>query len=125
MATRASKIQKVLDEGLSQPVFDALPARMLPGFYRYVLEGIKPGDFLTSVFENNLCLSAMTADYQNVKLLSQWAVLVSNYTPSECHGSHAKVQEWMKSRSRDHEKENRMWRPFAVQEGCDIENSSQ
>jgi hypothetical protein len=105
MATRTSELKKDLDEGLSQSFFDVLPKRMIPAVYRYVLEGIKPGDFLTSVFENHLRLSALTADSENVKVLPQWALLVYNYTPSACHGSHEKVQEWMKSRSLEYEKE--------------------
>ena len=87
-----------LDEAFGLAFYAAIPQRMIPPLYAYVLEGKKPGDYLTAVLCNNLWQSSFCADSENVKLMREWALLVYNYTPSGCNGSKEAMDRWMLER---------------------------
>jgi hypothetical protein len=86
--------QVLLDEGLAEEYYSVLPTRMLPGLYRYVLEGIKPGSFLTAVITNSLD-AVQLADAENLKLLKVWILFFHWHTPAACHGSEAAMTAWL------------------------------
>tara|TARA_R110000824_G_scaffold8899_1_gene40336 strand:- start:1985 stop:2362 length:378 start_codon:yes stop_codon:yes gene_type:complete len=91
-------IVEMLDEGLKSSFYDELPTTMLPSLYRYVVEGKRPGGFLTAVIENDLMAAVSRADASNLKALPVWAKFFYNCTPSECFGSVEKMREWCKAR---------------------------
>ena len=64
---------------------------------RYVEHGIKPGDFLTAVLENNFMEAAGRADSFNQLHLHDWARVIYNDVPSACHGSSERVSQWIKA----------------------------
>lgn len=72
-----------------------IPSYMHGGIERYVYDGVKPGDFLTSVFENNLMMAVMRADSTNLHLLPEYARLLYNL-PGNCFGSPEIVKAWCK-----------------------------
>lgn len=75
-----------------------IPPHMHEGIKAHVMEGQPVGGFLTLVLED-APLSAVTAkaDGQNRLHLHEWVVFLYNYTPSQCHGSRAKVEAWQKT----------------------------
>jgi hypothetical protein len=75
--------------------FGKIPDYMRGGIRRYVEKGVRPGDFLTAVFENNLMKAAMYADGTNIQLLLEYARLLYNL-PGNCYGSEKAVKEWCK-----------------------------
>lgn len=50
-----------------------LPEHMRSSTFRYLLDGIEPGNFLTCVFTNDLRGAAGRADHYNLKALPEWA----------------------------------------------------
>tara|TARA_R110000824_G_scaffold132891_2_gene295489 strand:+ start:12604 stop:12927 length:324 start_codon:yes stop_codon:yes gene_type:complete len=98
MALTVNDMRAEAEEGLAEEFYSDIPKRMLPAFFDYLLYGKKPGNFLLSLFENNLAIAVMMADEENERCLRQWAMLVYNYTPSGCNGSRIRVEKWMLSR---------------------------
>lgn len=72
-----------------------IPERMMPGIRRYIDHGIKPGRFLTAVFENNLTEALAQADEENLKNIQAYAAYLYNETPIACHGSKETVEKWI------------------------------
>ena len=56
--------------------------------------GLKPGDFLTAVLENNLMEALGRADSYNRATIFQISQYLYNDMPSPCHGSPEKVKAW-------------------------------
>lgn len=73
-----------------------IPDRMGGGIERYVKHGIKPGDFLTAVIENDLHMTLSRADDENLKNLSAYVGYFYNEVPQSAWGSKAKMNAWMK-----------------------------
>lgn len=73
-----------------------IPARMMPGIKRYVEQGIRPGDFLCAVFENDFKKALMFADDENYNNIQAYAAYLYNVAPHGCHGSAEKVEAWIK-----------------------------
>lgn len=62
---------------------------------RYELKGIPPGRFLQAVLENDLKISAMTANDTSLGLLREIVLYIQNHMNPECHGSPEKYQNWL------------------------------
>lgn len=71
-----------------------IPTYMHEGIRMWVELGIMPGDFLRSVFENDLKGAASHADDVNRRLLADYAMFVIYYTPALCQGSKKIVLDW-------------------------------
>lgn len=71
-----------------------IPLRMHGGLIRWILDGIKPGHFLTAVIENNLSESISRGDEINIALLQNYVKFLYNDAPSNCWGSKEKVELW-------------------------------
>lgn len=71
-----------------------IPPRMMSGLENWVLYGVKPGDFLTAVLENNLINAVSRADSENLKNLPAYAIYCYNELPQGAWGSKAKVDQW-------------------------------
>ena len=71
-----------------------IPARMMGGIERYINKGIMPGDFLSSVIENNLSNAVDHADGENLANLPAYIGYFYNNAPADCWGSVKRVKEW-------------------------------
>lgn len=74
-----------------------IPERMRGGMIRYAMKGIKPGEFLTAVIDNDLQAAVAAADPENVLLIGLYATWFRWLAPEECHGSRAKRIAWTQS----------------------------
>ena len=70
---------------------------MMPSIERYVTRGIKPGDFLTAVIQNDLAWALGKADEENLRNLPAYGAYFYNEVPSRCWGSPKKMSEWMEA----------------------------
>jgi hypothetical protein len=78
--------------------YSGLPASLRAGMERYVLYGIKPGDFLCGVLTNKLVKAVKNADYENrYKLLEivDWCI---EHLPKPAWGDELSVDSWMRKR---------------------------
>lgn len=80
-----------------EPTYAKIPERMREALLRYVLSGIRPGDFLTAVICNNLRAAVMGADDENIHLLREYLWWLYNIAPSACHGSPEKFENWVQA----------------------------
>lgn len=68
--------------------------RLLFSLRRYVLFGEKPGGFLCAVIENDLFKAVGYADPTSQDLLPDIVEYLSNYPPSNSHGSVERRRKW-------------------------------
>lgn len=81
--------------------YAAIPQHMQAALRRYVVEGLKPGDFLTAVICNDLRNAVGRADADNLPLLKTYVQWFYNIAPGSCWGSREHMDEWMNARSQD------------------------
>jgi len=74
------------------------------GIMRFVEHGIKPGDFLTAVLENDLMEAMGRADEENRRDIFEICQFIHMDIPARCHGSPQQVYDWMKERREEKEK---------------------
>lgn len=88
-----------------------VPIRFHKGLIRWVVSGIHPGGFLTSVLVNNFMHALMRCDGQlSVEDLRNLARWLNNECPVECFGSSIKFQNWRdKKEAEEKAKEERIW----------------
>jgi len=72
-----------------------LPDHMKGGVSRYILQGIKPGGFLTAILSNDLKEAAGRADSSNQRMLFEWASFIVNYIPAPSQGGPEQVNDWI------------------------------
>ena len=81
--------------------YTKIPQHMRDTVYRYINEGVPPGDFLRAVLENDLVEAFATADNTNKKVLNDWVSFIWWDLPVESWGSREKVNLWMKRRQHE------------------------
>lgn len=64
---------------------------------RYVINGIEPGGFMFAVLINDFLGAVSRADSFNQKHLHEWARVIYNDVPRQCHGSPELVTAWIKA----------------------------
>ncbi len=74
-----------------RPIREDIRAALL----RYANQGIKPGDFLTAVLENDLMEAMGRADSYNRATIHQICTFVYNELPHNSHGSPDRVAEYL------------------------------
>ncbi len=74
-----------------------VPAHMHEGYLRYLLNGIRPGDFLCAVLENNLRDALLRADPGNRPTLIYHVRFLLHHGPAACWGSPEHVTAWIAS----------------------------
>lgn len=83
-----------------------IPERMMGGLERWVLYGIKPGNFLTAVLKNDFISICQLADDENLRNLPAYAAYIYDVLPSECWGSKEKVDAWEAKKLAERSAEN-------------------
>lgn len=78
------------------PNYNTYPGGTADGAKRWIEDGIKPGDFLTAVIENNLTEACARADSLNLFLLTKIVEWWWVEAPAACWGSPEKVKNWKK-----------------------------
>jgi hypothetical protein len=78
--------------------YSAIPERMQEALKRYVIERLRPGDFLTAVIMNDLRNAVGYADDDNLPLLPLYVRWFHNIAPSRCHGSPAAFVAWLENK---------------------------
>jgi hypothetical protein len=73
-----------------------IPDYMQGGFARWVLWGIKPGDFLYAVACSDLFKAFRHADDANQAAMTSWVKLFYNAAPAGCFGSDSLAERWHK-----------------------------
>jgi hypothetical protein len=76
-----------------------IPSHMQDAIRRYVVQGLKPGDFLTGVITNDLRRAVNSADEQNLPLIKLYVQWFYNEAPGVCSGSHEHMRLWMAARA--------------------------
>jgi len=82
------------EQRLIEKIQQLVPGYMVDSTVAYVLEGQRPGGFLTAVMENKLYEAACKGDHTNRLYLLNWATLLESL-PGGCWGSSYKVDKWM------------------------------
>jgi hypothetical protein len=75
-----------------------IPEHMQAALRAYVLEGRRPGDFLTSVICNDLRNAVGRADETNLSLLKLYVQWFYNIAPGSCWGSAEAMLKWQDAR---------------------------
>ena len=71
-------------------------------FYRYLHDGIPPGDFIMGVLENDLMKAMSHADSDRARLfLPNYCYFLYNELPTAAWGSKAAVKAWIVARHED------------------------
>lgn len=72
---------------------------------RYVLHGLSPGSFFTSLFANDLIGAAARShpsnSWEEICKLSDW---LTNRAPRQCFGSYENVESWLELNTDDRRK---------------------
>ena len=80
-----------------------IPDDLHGGLVRYLVDGIRPGSFLTAVLENDLQEAVMRANPMvNLLALPQLLRFLFNEAPSVSYGSPERVSIWSATRRKDH-----------------------
>lgn len=78
-----------------QAIQSGVPNHCIDGLVRYIVDGVKPGDFLMAVLEDApLSRVARRADGINCHALFAYAVFLVSYAPIGCWGSPEAVRAW-------------------------------
>lgn len=88
-------IDSVSGEVIFQGEYAAIPPRMQAAIMRYVLNRVKPGDFLTAVICNDLRQAVGLADAENSPLIPLYVRWLTNNAPSVCWGDAAAMRVWL------------------------------
>lgn len=80
-----------------QSLHDAgIPQRLHGGIVRYIISGLRPGDFLRAVFANELLSAICRADddmtIEDIRNTCKWIHLEA---PAACHGSTGIVADYI------------------------------
>lgn len=90
--------QKLLDSLRALPEKQetlSIPQYMWGGLVRYLVHGLRPGDFLTAVLSNNLSEACAQADDTNRHHLFDYCFWLYNYAPADAWGNPDAVRYWL------------------------------
>ena len=71
---------------------------MWGGLTRYLVEHIRPGDFLQAVIAGDLFQATIYADDENITVLHGYARFLLHNAPAASWGSYKKLDEWVTRR---------------------------
>jgi hypothetical protein len=72
-----------------------IPAHMQETIKRYVIEKVRPGDFLSAIIKNDLRGAIGHADSENLPLIKLYVQWFYNRAPAVCAGSEAAMTNWL------------------------------
>ena len=72
-----------------------LPQHMVPGLVRYILWGIRPGDFMASMLSGDLFGCLRKADDVNKHSLHAYAIFLYSHAPTDCFENVHNVSDWI------------------------------
>ena len=79
--------------------YELLPEKLRGGTERWIEKGIRPGEFLSSVIEDDLLDALTCADDDmtraNIRAIASWFYWES---PPACHGSLERARSWQRAR---------------------------
>ena len=75
--------------------YPTVPQHLIDSLYRYANEGYETGGFLKAVLANDLMEAINRADHESLPQLKAICQFIYNELPAPCHGSYAKVAEWL------------------------------
>ena len=75
--------------------YDRLPEHMRSGAQLYIEQGIRPGDFLMAILENDLSGAVQRADSINRDKIIDWVEWKTFDIPAIAHGSPEYVSAWI------------------------------
>jgi len=75
--------------------YASIPERMQEAIKRYVIDHVRPGQFLMAVICNNLRDAVNYADDENLLLIRLYVQWFYNRAPSSCHGSPTNMVTWI------------------------------
>jgi hypothetical protein len=78
-----------------------VPADMVDGWLRYILDYIHPGDFGMAVLRNDLLNAFERADAVNARHMFNTVKFLYNAAPAACWGSQEKIDRWLAKRKVD------------------------
>ncbi len=78
-------------------VYTSVPEGLRGGLLRYIVHGIRPGDFLTAVLSNDLAEACARADDLNRHRLFDICFWLYNHAPSPCWKSPKNVAAWLEA----------------------------
>jgi hypothetical protein len=73
-----------------------IPDHLRPGLARYLLNGVLPGGFLSSMISNDLMGAVTVADQKYRESFFEIARFFILYMPRNCFGSPEAIHEWRK-----------------------------
>ena len=76
-----------------------IPPHMQDAIRRYIVQGLKPGNFLTGVITNDLRRAVCAADEQNLPLIKLYVHWFFNEAPGNSQGSPEIMRKWMAERA--------------------------
>lgn len=74
---------------------EMIPVHCRRGLLTYIMEGKKPGDFLTAVLRNDLKEAVGHADDVNIAMLQNYVRFLYSYAPGTCWGNPERMAAWM------------------------------
>lgn len=86
------------DNPIFHGAYSLIPEHMQAAITRYIVHGIRPGDFLIGVITNDLKRAVNYADDENIKLLKLYVQWFYNEAPGHCWGSREAIDAWMRDR---------------------------
>ena len=72
-----------------------IPMETLAVLRRYVVDGLKPGHFLTAVMSNDLFGAVSHAVGDNRDVLADIVTFLHSYCPGACYGSSYHCERWL------------------------------
>lgn len=77
--------------------YEQFPQHMRDAITRYIIDGIKPGSFLSAVISNNLQKAVFAADDDNLPLLKLYVRWFYWEAPGNSWGSPEAMEHWLRS----------------------------
>lgn len=76
-----------------------VPAHLRAGVLRYLVDHVRPGQFLSAVLRNDLADAVLRGDDQSLAGLRDLVLFLHNHAPAQSHGSEANFDAWLAAAS--------------------------
>ena len=76
-----------------------IPPHMQAAIKRYVIDRLRPGNFLSAVISNDLRGAVDHADSDNLPLIKLYVQWFYNRAPAICHGTAQRMEDWLSGKA--------------------------